>query len=71
MKLLDTSGGNTKLRKNNKPIEIRVAGLSLYPNDFICPSGNPLEHNCVLNTIESDYFLEPVSVLEIKEMKDE
>ena len=37
VKLLDTSGGNTKLRKNNKPIDIRVAGLSLYPNDFICP----------------------------------
>tara|TARA_R100001510_G_C7635992_1_gene194142 strand:+ start:671 stop:1375 length:705 start_codon:yes stop_codon:yes gene_type:complete len=33
MKLLDTNGGNTKLRKNNKDINIRVAGLSLYPID--------------------------------------
>ena len=31
MKLLDTNGSNTKLRKNNKDINIRVAGLSLYP----------------------------------------
>jgi len=38
MKLLDTSGNNTKLRKNNKDIKIRVAGLSLYPIDTrICP----------------------------------
>jgi len=36
MKLLDTNGGNTKLSKNNKDIKIRVAGLSLFPNDTIC-----------------------------------
>ena len=40
MKLLDTNGGNTKLRKNNKDIKIRVGGLSLYPNDTICPFRN-------------------------------
>ena len=37
MKLLDTSGGNTKLKKNNKDVTIRVAGLSLHPTDTICP----------------------------------
>ena len=38
MKLLDTNGNNTKVRKNNKDIKIRVAGLSLYPIDTrICP----------------------------------
>lgn len=37
MKLLDTNGGNTKLKKNNKDIKIRVGGLSLFPNDTICP----------------------------------
>ena len=38
MKLLDTNGSNTKLRKNNKDINIRVAGLSLYPvSTRICP----------------------------------
>ena len=28
MKLLDTKGANTKLRKNNRDLTIRVAGLS-------------------------------------------
>ena len=37
MKLLDTSGGNTKLKKNNKDVKIRVAGLSLRPNINLCP----------------------------------
>jgi len=41
MKLLDTTGNNTKLRKNNKDIKIRVAGLSLYPIDTrVCPYQN-------------------------------
>ena len=37
MRLLDTTGGNTKLRKNNRDIKIRVAGLSLRPDDTVCP----------------------------------
>jgi len=37
MKLLDTGSGNTKIRKNNRDTKIRVAGLSLYPNDSLCP----------------------------------
>ena len=40
MKLLDTSGGNMKLRKNNQDIKLRVAGLSLMPDDTICPMRN-------------------------------
>ncbi len=54
-----------------KKVEIKVVVDVDTTEDFICPSGNPLEHNVVLNTIESDYFLEPVSVLEIKEREDE
>ena len=37
MKLLDTTGGNTKLRKNNRDVSIRAAGLSLTPDDSVCP----------------------------------
>ena len=37
MKLLDTTGGNTKLRKNNRDVKVRVAGLSLIPDDRVCP----------------------------------
>jgi hypothetical protein len=43
MKLLDTSGGNTKLAKNNRDIKIRVAGLSLLPNDYLCPMRHAAE----------------------------
>jgi hypothetical protein len=37
MKLLDTSGGNTKLKKNNKDVTGRTAGLSMRPNINLCP----------------------------------
>ena len=36
MKLLDCSGGNTKLAKNNKDVKLRVAGLSMMPDDTVC-----------------------------------
>ena len=36
IKLLDTSGGNTKLAKNNKDVLIRSAGLSMMPDDDLC-----------------------------------
>jgi hypothetical protein len=54
-----------------KKVEIKLVVDVDTTDDFICPSGNPLEENCVLNTIESDYFLEPVSVLEIREVTNE
>ena len=38
MKLLDTTGGNTKLRKSGFDNPIRVAGLSMAPDDILCPS---------------------------------
>ena len=37
MKLLDTSGGNTKLKKNNRDVKIRVGGNSMMPNIQLCP----------------------------------
>ena len=38
MKLLDTTGGNTKLKKSdNSSQEYRLAGLSLMPDDILCP----------------------------------
>ena len=39
IKLLDTGGGNPKLEKTNKrDLNIRVAGLSLYPDNVLCPA---------------------------------
>ena len=38
-KLLDTSGGNTKIKKTSGSLaEYRYAGLSLMPNDIFCPA---------------------------------
>ena len=38
MKLLDTTGGNTKLKKSGDSSEqYRLAGLSLTPDDILCP----------------------------------
>ena len=37
MKLLDTTGGNTKLKKANRDITVRIAGLSMLPDDILCP----------------------------------
>ena len=41
MTLLDTTGGNAKLNKtNNSSQEYRLAGLSLMPDDIVCPYRN-------------------------------
>mgnify|MGYP003674946881 CR=1 FL=1 len=40
MKLLDTAGGNTKIKKSGKNKKVRIASLSLYPDDEICPARN-------------------------------
>ena len=32
---------------------------------IFCPSGDPLEENCVLNMVDNGDFLQPVSVLEV------
>ena len=37
MKLLDTRGGNTKLKKTGASAPFRYAGLSLYPDPVLCP----------------------------------
>ena len=51
MKLLDTSGGNTKLAKTNKGDKYRVAGLSLFPSDINCPARHVAE--CAESCLES------------------
>jgi hypothetical protein len=55
-----------------KQVEIRLLVDVDITNDFICHTGDPATSNCVLNTIEgNDFFLEPVEVLEVKEIKNE
>lgn len=53
MKLLDTSGGNTKLRKTDgSTTEYRVAGLSMMPDDILCPYRNvaACKDDCLVDT---------------------
>ena len=40
-------------------------------DEFICPSGDPLLENCVVNTVEDRFFTDPVKILEVKEYEDE
>jgi len=53
MKLLDTSGGNTKLRKTDgSTTKYRVAGLSMMPDDILCPYRNvaACKDDCLVET---------------------
>ena len=52
-----------------KKIQITLLVEVDTENTELCSSGDPLLTNCVLNTIEDDFFLEPVEVLEVKEVK--
>ena len=38
---------------------------------FICPSGDPLLENCVVNVVEDRFFPDPVKILEVKEYKND
>ena len=39
-------------------------------DDFICPSGDPLLENCVVNTVEDRFFTDPVKILKVREYED-
>lgn len=43
MKLLDTTGGNTKVRKSMKMGDVRIASLSLEPTQWLCPHSDIAE----------------------------
>jgi len=52
MKLLDTNGGNTKLKKTSGSMAVyRVAGLSLFPDDQLCPARHIA--GCAASCLES------------------
>jgi hypothetical protein len=52
VKLLDTTGGNAKLKKSDKSSqEYRLAGLSLMPDDILCPYRNVA--GCAKSCLES------------------
>ena len=38
-------------------------------DEYTCPSGDPLQDNVVLNVINDDYFLYPVSILGVSHLQ--
>ena len=40
-------------------------------DNFICPSGDPLLENCVVNTVEDRFFTDPVKILKVREVKED
>jgi len=38
MTLLNTAAGNAKILKSQTGTDFRIASLSLYPNDTVCPA---------------------------------
>jgi len=39
-------------------------------DDWICPSGDHLKENCILNAIDDDFFLDDVQVLNVQEVQE-
>jgi hypothetical protein len=54
-----------------KKVEMKLIVHVDTKDEIICPSGDPTEDNVVLNAIHSDFFLERVDVVKIKEVNDE
>ena len=53
-----------------KQIEVTLLVEVDTEDKFICPSGDPLLENCVVNTVEDGFFTEPVKVLSVKDLGD-
>ena len=54
-----------------KKIEVTLLVEVDTEDDFICPSGDPLLENCVVNTVEDGFFEYPVKILTVKEVKED
>ena len=56
---------------NITTVEIKLLVKVDTENSELCPTGDAVTSNCILNTIENDFFLDPVEVLEVREVSDE
>jgi len=50
-----------------KQIEVTLLVEVDTQDQEICPSGNPLLENVVLNTVDDGFFMSPVKVLSVKD----
>ena len=53
-----------------KQIEVTLLVEVDTEDEEICPSGNPLLENVVLNTVDDGFFMSPVKVLSVKDSED-
>ena len=53
-----------------KQIEVTLLVEVDTEDEEICPSGNPLLENVVLNTVDDGFFMSPVRVLSVKDLQD-
>ena len=53
-----------------KQIEVTLLVEVDTEDEEICPSGNPLLENVVLNTVDDGFFMSPVKVLSVKNSED-
>ena len=53
-----------------KQIEVTLLVEVDTEDQEICPSGNPLLENVVLNTVDDGFFMSPVKVLNVKDLED-
>ena len=51
-----------------KQIEVTLLVEVDTEDKFICPSGDPLLENCVVNTVEDGFFTYPVKVASVKDL---
>ena len=51
-----------------KQIEVTLLVEVDTEDEEICPSGNPLLENVVLNTVDDVFFISPVKVLSVKDL---
>jgi len=53
-----------------KQIEVTLLVEVDTEDEEICPSGNPLLENVVLNTVDDGFFMSPVKVISVKDSED-
>lgn len=53
-----------------KKVEMKLIVHVDTKDEYICPSGDPTKDNVVLNAIHSDFFLERVDVVKVREVSD-
>jgi len=53
-----------------KQIEVTLLVEVDTEDKEICPSGNPLLENVVLNTVDDGFFMSLVKVLNVKDLED-